>query len=94
MDRGACLGEPPGRARMIEMNVTKKDMANVVRRKAGATHRAGNGFESGIRPGIEQGNSVVGFKRGRRDDSRPTEMQGIENVNHFLKAECGMRSAE
>ena len=39
VDRRALLGETPGRAGMIEMNVTEKNVANVVRRETRGAHR-------------------------------------------------------
>ena len=78
------LGEVPGRAGMIEMNVAEKNVPNIVRRKTGDAHFKGDGLEGGIGAGIEKHDSVVRLQGDRGDYSGAAEVTGVENVDHSL----------
>ena len=62
----AQLGETPGRPGMIEMNVTEKNMPNVVRRETRGAHRDRDIFEGCRRPGIENAMPSSSRVRSRR----------------------------
>ena len=85
MNSRARLGEMPGGARMIEMNVAEKNVAHVVRGKARDPHLEGNGFEGGIGSGIKERDRVFGLECDRGDDSRVTQVAGIKNVDHSFR---------
>ena len=82
VNRRARLGETPRGARVIEMDVAQKDVANVVRREAHGVHRRRDVGKSCVRSGIEERDAVVRLERGRGDDPGPTEMPGVENMDH------------
>ena len=94
MDGRAGFGEMPGRASVVEMNVTEENVPDVVRRKARDPHFESERFEGGISSGIEKRDPVVRLQGDRADDPRLAEMAGIENVNHGLRGLAGIvRSA-
>ena len=78
---GAELCKTPGRARMIEMDVTKKHMAHVSWLEADLSQLANNSLERRFRPSVEENQATIGFQCCDRDDIRPTEVGGIEYVN-------------
>ena len=75
------LRETPRRARVIEMNVAEKNMAHVFRLRANPRQFRGDVFESGFGARIEKRHALVALERSGRDDPRPPELSGIENVN-------------
>ena len=66
------------------MNMTDEDMPHVLRREAGLAKIDNHVVESRFRAGIEEGDPVVGFKRSRGDYARPSELMGVEDVNHSV----------
>ena len=82
MNRCAPLGETPRRSRVIEMNVTEKNVANIVGGETRAAHRYGNVFESRRRSRVEKGDAVAGLERGCRNDSGTAKMFGVEDMDH------------
>ena len=84
---GAELCKTPGRARMIEMDVTKKRMADVSWLEADLSQLANNSLERRFRPSVEENQATIGFQCCDRDDIRPTKVVGIEYVN-FQRIRC------
>ena len=84
VNRRAQFGETPRRSRVIEVDVAEKDVTHIVRRKAGRTHGRGNILESRVRAGVEKDDAVTRLERGHRDDARPAQVQGVENVDHLM----------
>ena len=82
VNRRPGLGQVPGRAGMIEMNVAQKNVPHVLRRKTRDPHFEGESLEGGIGSGIEEYDSLLRLERDRGNDSGTAEMPGIENVNH------------
>src|SRR5437588_2096048 len=82
VDRRAQFREPPGRAGVIEMDMTEKDAPNVARIEPKFAELVRDIVEGRFRPGIEKRQPIVRFERGRCDDAGPAEMLRIENVNH------------
>src|SRR5947208_7885806 len=81
VNRGAEFCKTPGRARMIEMDVTKKHMAHVSWLEADLSQLANNSLERRFRPSVEENQATIGFQCCDRDDIRPTKVVGIEYVN-------------
>ena len=82
VDGCASLCEMPGGAAMIEMNVTEKNVADIVRRETGHPHFERKRFESGVGAGIEEHDPVIRLERDRGDDTRLTKVASVENVDH------------
>ena len=72
---------------MIEMDVTKKHMADVSWLEADLSQLANNSLERRFRPSVEENQATIGFQCCDRDDIRPTKVVGIEYVN-FLRIRC------
>ena len=81
VDRRSRFRETPGGAGMIEMNMAKENLPNVVRRKTRRTHRRRDLLEGRVRPGIEKRDAVVRLERGDSDDPGAVEVKGIEDVD-------------
>jgi hypothetical protein len=81
VNRRSKLGQSPGCAGMIEMNVTEKDMPDVVSRSTNLPKRSYDIIKARLGPGIKQDDAIVCFQRGCGNDARPAELKGIENVN-------------
>ena len=73
--------ETPGGAGMIEMNMTQKNVANVLRFETGFAKIDNHVVERRFWPSIEQRDPVLGFERGRGDDPGEAELARIQNVN-------------
>lgn len=72
---------------MVEMNVAQENVANIVNIESRVPKLADNVLERRLRPGIEQRDSIVRFKRRRGDDFGVSELPRIQDVNlHFLLA--------
>ncbi len=84
VNRGAEFREAPGGAGVIEMDVTEKNVANIVRGETRGAHCCGNIVESRRCARVEKRDAVVSLERGRRDNSRAVEVFGVENVNHEM----------
>ena len=67
---------------MIEMNVTQKNMTNIVRVQAGLAKSINDILERRFRPGIEQDQSLVRFECSGGDDAGSTQLSSVENVDH------------
>ena len=76
------LGEPPGRAGMIEMNVTEKDMPDIVNAETSFRQLRGDGLEGRFRSRVEKDQTIIRLERGCRDDAAPAEMLSIEDMDH------------
>jgi hypothetical protein len=63
------------------MNMTEEDMPDVVSRSANLPKRSYDIIKGWLRPGIKQHDAVVCFQRGRGNDARPAELNGVEDVN-------------
>jgi hypothetical protein len=76
-----CLREPPGRAGVVEMNVTQENVANVRRLEARFPKIDNHIVERRFRSGIEQRDSVASFECSRSDDAGVAELARIQYVN-------------
>jgi hypothetical protein len=81
VNRSSKLGESPRCAGMIEMNVTEKEMPDIVSRSTNLPKRSYDIIKGRLRPGIKQDDAVICFQRGRCNNARPAELNGIEDVN-------------
>ena len=91
VDSGPTGSKTPGGAGVIEMNVAKKDMAHVLDLEAGLAESGHNIVERGFRTGIEKGEAVIGFERGRGDDAGAAELVSVDDVEHFWLLVIGYR---
>jgi len=78
------FGEAPGRSGVIEMDVTKKNVANIARFGTKFAKLRSNVLEGRLRSGIEEHWTIVRLEQGRRDDPGTAEVLSIENVDHVL----------
>jgi hypothetical protein len=81
VNRGTKFGKSPGRAGVIEMNMAKEDMLNVVSRRTNLPERGDDIGKGRLRPGVEKDKTGVCFQRSRCDDARPAELISVEDVN-------------
>ncbi len=77
----AELSETPRGARVIEMNVAEKNVADVGRVETDLRKIDNDIVESRFGAGVEKREACVRFERGRSDDSAMTELARVENVN-------------
>src|SRR4051812_41214889 len=83
----ASLSESPRRAGMIKMNVAQENVTHVLRVESNLAKIDNYVVEGRFRPGIEECDPIVGFERGRGDDSGKAKLLRIQNVDlHFLLA--------
>jgi hypothetical protein len=85
VNRGPKLGESPGRAGVVKMNMTEEDVPNVVSGSTNLPKRGDDIVKGRLRTGIEKDKAVVRFQRRRGDDARPAELNGVEDVNFQKK---------
>jgi hypothetical protein len=65
------LGESPGCAGVIEMNVTEKNVPHVVSRGADLPKRGNDIVKGRLWAGIKEHHTIVRFQRSSGDDARP-----------------------
>ena len=85
VNRRSKLGESPGRAGVIKMNMTEEDVLNIVSGSTKLAKRGDDIVKGRFGTGIEKDKAIAGFQRRRGDDARPGELNGVEDVN-FQKA--------
>src|SRR5947207_165044 len=90
----AQLGETPGGAGVIEMNMAEEDVPDIARIGTKFAKFARQRVESRFRPGIEKHRPLIGLERSRGDNAASAEMLRIENVNHrFNPGSAGCQPA-
>ena len=73
--------ETPGGPCVIEMNVTKKDVSNVLGGETHFVELLGHIGESRFRSGVEEHKTLTSLEGGRRNDAPPAELSCIENMD-------------
>ncbi len=78
----ALFRQSPGRAGVIEVDVTEEEMPHVIRREADRFHPCDNVLEGGFRAAIEEGEAVVRFEHRGGDDLGALELKGVDDMDH------------
>jgi hypothetical protein len=77
IDFRAQFRKSPRRAGVIEMNVTEKNVADIVRRETGFAKIDNHIVECRFRPGIEQRDTGTGLEGGRGNNSGVAKLSCI-----------------
>jgi hypothetical protein len=91
VDRRSAFGETPRRAGMIEVNVTEENVPNILCRKPGFAKIDNYVVERRFGARIKKSDAVIGFDGGCGNNAGPTELTGIEDVEH-IEATSGQPS--
>jgi len=81
VDSRSRFGESPRCAGMIEVNVTEKNVANILCRKADFAKIDNYVVERRFGAGIKKSDAVIGFDGGCGNNAGTTELTGIEDVD-------------
>jgi hypothetical protein len=73
--------ETPGGPSMIEMNVTEKDVANVVGGETRFLEFSSQVREGRLRSSVEKHKPLASLEGRRRNDTSPAELLCVENMN-------------
>jgi hypothetical protein len=89
INRGPKLGESPGRAGVVKMNMTEEDVPNVVSRRTKPPKRSYDIVKGRLRSGVEKDKALIRFQRGRCNDAQPADLNGVEGVNFQKRVVIG-----
>ena len=73
--------ETPGSSSVIEMNMTEKDVPNVVGGETRFVELLGHIREGRFRSGVEEHKPLTSLEGRRRNDAPPAELSCIENMD-------------
>ena len=83
MDVNRCsrFRESPRGPGVIEMNMAEKNVAHVLRFRAGVAESSSHVLKSRFRSGIEEGDGIARLEGGRGNDTGMPELFSIQDVN-------------